>query len=137
MKFPTAPLLFLAIPSLAAAFVGGPCADNFNEFGQCICLKDSVCTGKWNGNVVTGTKGNWPCPYDDNTIHGCVISHCDGFFTGCAWTNKCQNLGPSELSHQARPAWFARRRTGEHWLTVGAGNRCPGDSTFRCCYLTP
>ena len=91
-------LVLLAIPPLAAAYVGGPCSGKFNKDGTCICLKDSVCkSSKWEGSVVKGTKGNWPCPNDDNSIHGCVISHCDGFFTGCAWTNTCKYLGPSKF----------------------------------------
>jgi hypothetical protein len=88
----------LLLSGSAFAFIGGPCSGDFNAEGDCICLKDSVCTGKWNGVVVTGKKPSWPCPHDDNSIHGCIVPHCDGFFTVCSWRNHCddQHLGPRE-----------------------------------------
>jgi len=86
----------LSTASLAAAYVGGPCAKNFNKDGDCICLHQKTCTSKWNGQVVTGKKGNWPCPDDENDVKGCVISDCDSFFSLCKWTSDCpkNRLGP-------------------------------------------
>ena len=84
----------LLLPSLALGYVGGPCSGSFNKDGDCICLDKGVCTGKWKGTLVTGKTDHWPCPNDPNNVVGCIINHCDGFFTECKWTSKCQYLGP-------------------------------------------
>ena len=119
MKLSTIAILF---PALAAARIGGPCDDIWQKNHACICLKTKECREKWDGTVIQGDPGAWSCPDDPADVKGCLIDHCDGFFTGCRWTSHCKHLGPSKCTQSPRgfpvhPS-DADSGSGASWLTV-------------------
>lgn len=81
-------LAFAALPA-ALATLNGHCAGHYDD-AMCICVQESTCNS-YNGQVVRGAPGDYPCPSDPNGVVGCRISPCKGadIVTRCYWSQAC------------------------------------------------
>jgi hypothetical protein len=72
-----------------ASAANGPCAAEWNEYGNCICIDHNLCTETYGGDANAGYPGNYPCPNDPANVWACSVPTCYGARTECTWSSSC------------------------------------------------